>query len=199
MLIKHLFGAFFTFCILSSSASTITIYISPVGNDLSDGYDISSPKRTIIAALEQIRKSIEKKDTNRLVLLPGEYFLQHPIVISPGYDPLIIEASIPGSVIIKGSKIVQGSWKKHKGEIMKLKLDFEISPYAQVYINGIQQRLSRYPNYDSAASHYNGFAPDAIDPKRVMKWKHPEGGIIHAMHRGEWGGFHYEIKQASKK
>jgi hypothetical protein len=102
-------------------------------------------------------------------------------------------------VTVKGSKILEGAWERHQGNIMKMKTAFTVSPYSQLYINGIEQILARYPNFDSVATRYHGYAADVIDPKRVKGWEHPEGAIIHAMHSGEWGGFHYEIESANRQ
>ena len=192
----------FLFSLLSNftNAKDIQIYVSPTGNDQTEGLNKESPKKTIASALEQahIQRSFSNERIH-VILLAGEYYLDETIIIVAGLGPITIEASEPGKVTIKGSKIIEGAWKKYDDNIMKLKIDYEISPYSQLYINGREQILARYPNYDSTASHYNGYAPDVIDPDRVMQWKHPNGAIIHAMHRGEWGGFHYEIDEVSNK
>ena len=183
-----------------SFGTDLTVYVHPNGNDNADGKQIDTPKKSISAAIEYIKANrTNDSDAGRVLLLPGEYYLESSITITPEYGPIIIEAHEAGSVVIKGSKLLNGHWKKYREQIVKFKTDFQISPYAQLYINGKEQVLARYPNYDNSASHYNGYAADAIDPERVMKWKHPEGAIIHVMHSGEWGGFHYEIESANKK
>jgi len=88
--------------------------------------------------------------------------------------------------------------EKNREEIMKLKTSFPISSYAQLYINGDLQVLARYPNIDATASHYQGYAADAMDPDRAAKWEHPEGVKVHAVHSGEWSGFQNEIESANK-
>src|SRR5690606_36118068 len=54
--------------------------------------------------------------------------------------------------------------------------------------------MARYPNYDTDQRVFNGTAADAISHERVKSWNNPEGGYVHALHQGEWGGFHYRIK-----
>ena len=40
---------------------------------------------------------------------------------------------------------------------------------------------------------WQGHAADAISKERLASWSKPEGAIFHAMHRGRWGGFHYQV------
>lgn len=172
------------------------VYVSPEGDDNSLGFEISSPKKTIESALEEIKKSSNSSaDFRKVVLLPGDYYLENTLEIQPEMGSISIEASEPGTVSVKGSKVITGKWEPYKDGILMLKTDVDISAYSQLYMDGKEQILARYPNYDSTASHYNGYAADAIDPERVKQWKHPQGAIVHAMHRGEWGGFHFEVEE----
>ena len=189
--------SFFVFSNFSFSSSLI-LYVSPDGNDNSSGLDQSAPKKTIESALRRI-KSNSSIDTSVVILLPGTYYIIKSIKIKHVAGTLVIKSSGQGKAIIKGSRQIKGNWMPYRNGIMMLKTDFSISPYSQLYVNGQEQILARYPDYDSTASHYNGYAPDAIDNGRVSKWKHPEGAIVHAMHSGEWGGFHYEIESVGKK
>src|SRR5690606_9641058 len=38
-----------------------------------------------------------------------------------------------------------------------------------------------------------GHSADAIAPERLKTWSNPTNAIVHAMHAGEWGDFHYTI------
>lgn len=177
-----------------------TIYVSPGGNDNQPGSDPSAPKGTISAAFETLINAKESPtDTGRLVLLPGTYHMDQTLLIDEEFGPLSIEAQVEGQTILKGSRLIEGTWKKYKGNTWKIKIDTPITPFSQIYLNGAQQILARYPNYDSTASRYNGYAADAIDPERILTWKHPKGAIVHAMHSGEWGGFHYMIESVNRK
>ncbi|MDZ7620869.1 MAG: right-handed parallel beta-helix repeat-containing protein, partial [Patescibacteria group bacterium] len=63
----------------------------------------------------------------------------------------------------------------------------------QLFVDGRQQRMARYPNFDPNVAIYNGYAADAFSKQRAANWKTPIGGYIHAMHRAHWGGYHYLI------
>lgn len=97
-------------------------------------------------------------------------------------------ATVKSSILLENLK-----WKKHKGHILKASIADNIK-IEYLYVNGEKQHVARYPNYDSNVRHFNGFSADATSPKRVKRWKNPEGGIIHAMHSAEWGGYQYLIK-----
>ena len=60
-------------------------------------------------------------------------------------------------------------------------------------VNGNIRHMARFPNYDKEAVRFNGTSALATDPARVKKWKDPEGGYLHAMHKHDWGDFHYRI------
>lgn len=62
-----------------------------------------------------------------------------------------------------------------------------------MFCNNVLQVLARYPNYDSTATVFKSTASDAIDAQRIQKWTNPAGGYLHALHGGEWGGFHYRF------
>ena len=55
--------------------------------------------------------------------------------------------------------------------------------------------MARYPNYDASrpTDAYQGYAADAFSKQRTTTWTDPTGGYIHAMHRANWGGYHYRI------
>lgn len=192
----------FLFLLISnySNSQNLQIFVSPTGNDQNDGLLINYPKRTIPSAIGQIQSIRNASDEKiKIILLPGTYYLESPIEVKAETGPVSIESHQPGTVSIKGSKVITGHWEAFSGNIVKLKTDMAIFPYSQIYIDGVEQILARYPNYDSTASHFDGYAPDAISPDRIKQWSHPEGAIVHAMHSGEWGDFHYVIKEVNKK
>jgi hypothetical protein len=82
-------------------------------------------------------------------------------------------------------------WQKNGNRIWTAKVAGE--PFEQLFINGKQQVLARYPNYDSTARVFNGTAADAISRSRTSRWKNPAGGYLHAIHQSEWGDIHYRI------
>ncbi|RAJ82082.1 parallel beta helix pectate lyase-like protein [Chitinophaga dinghuensis] len=126
---------------------------------------------------------------------PGAWYLDSTIVITAsmtnGKGYTVLEGAA-GKTVISGGQKIQPNWETWKNGIFRAAVDVPYE-FDQLYIDGQQQVRARYPNYDATARHYHGAAADAISKERVASWKHPEGGYIHALHRAEWGGYHYRI------
>ena len=109
----------------------------------------------------------------------------------------VLYTSIPGEkVIISGGMPLNLHWEPYKDGIYQAHVpamkdcnfDFD-----QLFADGKRQNLARYPDYDENARNYNGSSADAISPERVKRWNNPVGGYIHALHKNEWGDYHYRI------
>lgn len=149
------------------------------------------------AVLRENRERHPGKTLAVVLMEPGTYYLDSTLVITPelanGNGAVVIMPAHPGDdVTLSGGQPVKVKWRRWKNGIYKAKLELPYS-FDQLYINDRQQVRARYPNYDSSAQYYNGSAADAISPERVKTWKHPQGGYVHALHKGEWGGYHYRI------
>lgn len=129
-------------------------------------------------------------------LQPGAYFLDSTLLLNAGdfNGPVTFRAAATSGapVTISGGESLQVQWRLWKNGIYQASLDVPYE-FSHLFINGEQQIRARYPNYDSSAKHFNGTAADALSPARIKTWQHPEGGYIHALHRAEWGGYHYRI------
>ncbi|MEQ9287931.1 MAG: PDZ domain-containing protein [Cyclobacteriaceae bacterium] len=199
---KKLFGSILLmsmFLISSCSQEPIEIYLSTKGRPENDGTS-SAPVNSLSAALDILKAKKEKNEntTATIHLDPGEYRLDKPIRITPGLDNLTIKGSGSDKTVIKGSQKFSLDWKKHTDDILVAKVSAS-QTFDQLYINGKQQILARYPNYDEEGGHWQGYAADAISAARLASWKQPEGAIVHAMHGGEWGGFHYVVTGTDEK
>jgi hypothetical protein len=65
--------------------------------------------------------------------------------------------------------------------------------FDQFFVNGQLQQMARYPNYDKSVQIYNGTASDATSAKQAQHWNNPSGAFVHALHKAEWGDFHYLV------
>ena len=171
----------------------VEFYVSPDSSAESKG-TAESPFGNIEYALNAIK---ELKKTNEVVMATikvaaGEYRLSSPIRITPELSGLKIIGVDANEVVVKGSSRLELEWSKYDENILMADVPFGIK-FDQLFINGNQQILARYPNYNEEAGHWQGHAADAISPERISTWKEPTGAIVHAMHRGEWGGFHYIV------
>ena len=174
------------------------IYVSPSGNDQNQG-SIEAPFKSLQQALTQAQRLREKKSGAVTIFLrEGTHRLSETIKIdhlNSGNKkyPLKIASYNNEKVIVSGARQLTLQWENTGNGLYKAKPDKAFS-FDQLFINGEKKIRARYPNFNPGEIIFNGYAEDAISPKRVKGWANPAGGVLHAMHRAEWGGYHYVIK-----
>ncbi len=188
---KHLTISFFLFLCVSASSQN-RIYVSPTSKAGGNG--------TITLPLRSIQEAINKAGNTsindiEIILRKGKYFLSSALLITPAVlqNRSLRITSYPGEkVIISGADKIFPKWAKWKDKAVKADIGKDLT-IDQLYCNGKVLPMARYPNYNAAQRVFNGTAPDAINNERVKKWSNPKDGYVHALHKGEWGGFHYRI------
>ncbi len=150
----------------------------------------SDPVNGLLKALALLPAGESEKN---IILRAGDYHLSAPLKLTSRYNNLTIRSEVPFQAVIKGSVVLNLNWQPADRGMFKADLPSGMDIDLLV-VNGKKQILARYPNYNPDGGHWQGYAADAIDPQRIKKWKHPEGGIFNAMHISEWGDFHYLIK-----
>jgi alpha-L-rhamnosidase len=181
--------------ILTSLQAQTQFYVSPAGNDANNGSK-QAPFRTIEKAQNEARKASGEV---AIILREATYRLSAPLVFTPEdggktANKSLTIRSYPGEkAALSGSVRLENlQWQPYKKGIWKTRISG--SPVIDLLVvNGEIRHPARYPNYDPDAIRFNGTAADAIAPERVKKWKNPTGGYLHAMHRRDWGDFHYRI------
>jgi len=170
------------------------IYVSPKGNDAGNGTQIK-PFASIGRAISETRKI---SGLVMIYLLEGRYYLNKPVVFAPEdarkkNETLTITAYKKQKVVISGGALLKGlNWQKYKNGIWKTSIHQNLI-FDELFVNGQLQRMARYPNFDSTARFLGGTAADAVSKEKAAGWKSPAGGYVHALHRSEWGDFHYLI------
>ena len=187
----------FFFCALGGFAQQ-EIFVSQEGNDTHKGR-IKSPFATIERAL------IDAKAYNgetTIFLREGTYRLDQPIVLTHEdgnkQKKLNIRAFPNEEVVISGSQQLTLNWRPYKNGILQAELKNDLH-MDMLVVNGEIRHMARFPNFDKNAVRFNGTSAEATSPKRAKKWKHPETGYVHAMHRSDWGDFHYRITGKDRK
>ncbi|MCF0039127.1 PDZ domain-containing protein [Dyadobacter fanqingshengii] len=168
------------------------LYVSPGGNDANAG-TLQSPLKTPSAAVAQIKQLPQSKIT--IFLRSGVYYLDTPLKIDPASlngKSLTIEAFKNEPVTLSAGRKIMLKWEKHDKNILKAKVSG--NGFEMLFINGKQLPIARYPNFDSTARVFNGTAEDALSPARIANSRNIAGGYVHALHKSEWGSFHYRIK-----
>lgn len=186
------------FCAASAAAD---FHVSPAGKDTNPGTE-AAPLKSLAAARDAARASAGKEPVT-VHVADGAYYLPDTLVFTPKDSgskehPVTWRAENEGRAILSGGMKLDLEWKTHRDGIFQastpagLKID-------QLFLNGLRQRMARYPNFDASqkTAAYQGYAADAFSKERAAGWADPAGGYIHAMHRARWGGYHYRI--AGKK
>lgn len=174
------------------------LYVSPAGKANGDG-SVQNPFNQIPAALEKART---EKNEIVIYLREGKYLLDKPIVFTSqdGNDnkQLSLKAYPGEHVVLSGGIPLTLKWEPYKKGIMKAKVSD--NPVIDMLVaDGQLRHMARYPNFDEKAVRFNGTSAQATAPERVKKWKNPAGGYLHAMHKHDWGDFHYRITGKYKK
>ena len=133
----------------------------------------------------------------QILLRAGVYYTKNVISITPAIvnkHSLTISAYKNESVVLSGALPIHTTWNpvvRRKGLVVAsiekgLMLD-------QLICNGRILHMARYPNYNESALPLHGTSPDVLSPNKIKKWANPQGAYIHALHNGEWGGFHFKV------
>lgn len=182
-------GCLVVLLLLGCNTSVTDIYIST---------EVTRAQENTFASIDEgLDKIIQLREEGnsavvKLHIDKGEFYLSSSIKITPAHGSVHVLGAGLNKTTIKGSVVLANlKWEKYNDNIWKTQLNSE-EEIDQLFINGEQQILARYPNYDENGGHWQGHAADAISKERVQKWEKPSGAIVHAMHSGEWGGFHYK-------
>ncbi len=185
--------------VLVACGTDVTIYyVAPTGTDTALGTK-DHPFGSLAAAKRAVAEDKATGSTNRfdVVMLPGTYFLSEPLVFGPEESgtadaPYTIRAAAGGDVVLSAGLPLQVDWQKHGNRIWKAHVP-AVDSIEGLYAQGKALTRARYPNREEGVYPFGGFAADALAPERAARWANPEGGYIHAMHSGRWGGMHYRI------
>jgi PDZ domain/Right handed beta helix region len=168
------------------------LFVSETGNDKSSG-TLKKPLLTLERAISVAQNSSSKKID--ILLRGGTYYPETTVELDgEKLKGKIINISAYKKEVVTTSaaKKLTVSWRLFKDNIYQAAIEVPFDPDA-LFVDGNVRAMARYPNYDSTARVFNGVAYDAISDNRVKQWNNPEGGFFHALHSGEWGGFHYRI------
>ena len=174
-------------------------YVAPKGNDTNRGTEMK-PFASIARAMVEVRKT---SGPVLIYLLEGTYYLKKPIVFTAEdsrkeNETLTITSFQNQKAVISGGVPLNLKWEKYKNGIWKASVKPDLI-FDELFVNGQLQRMARYPNFDSTARFLGGTDADAFSKERVAGWHSPAGGYIHALHRSEWGDFHYIITGKNSK
>ncbi|SMP55683.1 PDZ domain-containing protein [Neorhodopirellula lusitana] len=183
--------------LMSGSTRAADIYVAPSGSDTNEG--TSEQPLASLAAAQKLAREAVGSEAVTVHVADGIYYLPEPLVFTPEdsgteMNPVAYRAVNEGGAVLSGGARLDLDWQPYENGVFQAKTPAGLE-VDQLFINGTNQRMARYPNYDAAkkTTAYQGYAADAFSPERAANWADPTGGYIHAMHSKRWGGYHYRI------
>lgn len=134
------------------------------------------PVRTLQEAQVEARKT---KGT--VIVHEGTYYLPETIVFTSEDSGTEYRAAEGEKVVISGGQKLDLKWEPLKDGIMQAKTPPGLQ-FDQLFVNGRRQDMARGPKWAKSFSK-----------ERAARWSDPAGGFIHAIHKHQWGGYHYRI------
>ena len=172
------------------------IVVSPQGNDASEGTTLQ-PVATLQRAQVLARNALVRHQKVKVTLTGGVYRLDETLVFAhqdsgTAETPVLWQASPGEKVVISGGSLLKLQWEPFRDGIFKAKVPADVV-LDQLFVNGVNQPMARYPNFDPNQRIMNGYAADCVSKERAARWSDPTGGYIHTMHSHLWGDYHYRI------
>ncbi|MCM2373448.1 PDZ domain-containing protein [Aporhodopirellula aestuarii] len=194
---KIFVAPFVLICVSLGVVSAADIYVSPAGSDNNPGTQVAP-----VVSLEKAKslaQPLAGKESVTVHVADGVYYLPTTLVFTPDDSgtaeyPVVFAAINEGGAVLSGGSQLDLDWKPFRDGVFMAKTQSGLE-IDQLFVNGTNQRMARYPNYDASkkTAAYQGFAADAFSKERAAGWADPTGGFIHAMHKSRWGGYHYQI------
>lgn len=177
---------------LFEGATAQPYFVAPDGSDVAAG-----TRAKPFASLARAQQAMRQRP-GPVFLRGGTYYLPEPLVFTAQDSgtkrrPAVFRAYGDEHPVISGGvRLNQLQWRPYRDGIMRAQVPAELAT-EEIFVNGERQILARYPNFDPHAQYFDGFAADAISPKRAARWANPAGGYFHAMHPALWGDFTWRI------
>ncbi|TWU46716.1 right-handed parallel beta-helix repeat-containing protein [Rubripirellula reticaptiva] len=187
----------FIACLSVQALAAAELYVSSSGSDNNDGSK-SAPVASIGKA-KSLARSFAGNQAVTVHVGDGVYYLPETLVFESAdsgsaQNPIVYVADNEGGAVLSGGTKLDLTWRPFRDGILQATTPPNVV-IDQLFIDGRNQRMARYPNFDASKTTeaYQGFSADAFAKERVAGWADPVGGYIHAMHRSRWGGYHYRI------
>ena len=167
-------------------------YVAPDGADANPG-TLDQP----FASLHRAQLAVREKNGG-VFLRGGTYYLPETLVFTAADSgtpaaPVVFQAWRDERPVISGGvRLEKLDWQPYRDGIFQAKVPDDLQT-GEIFVNGERQILARYPNYNTNAQYFDGYAADAISSNRAARWADPAGGYFHAMHPSLWGDFTWRI------
>ena len=175
--------------ILAQEEPVYDIYVSIDGNDETADGTKQQPYKTLDKARLVARNKHKGEQPVSVFVDKGTYFVDEAICFTKEDSNVTY---IGNEAVLTGAKTLSNlQWSDYKDGIKVADVEKNLG-IDQLFIDGQQQILARYPNYQ-ADQPLQGSTSQANIKARSANWNHPEGGYIRALHDRKWGGNSYVI------
>lgn len=201
-----LFAVLLSLC-FSCQKQTNEIYVSANGDDTASGTK-GFPIKSIQKARD-LSVDLVKEGSVDIIFEDGTYYLSGSVVFEAAHsgskeNRITYKAANEGKAIISGGTLLDLNWEPHKDGIYKTKISADVTGIDQLYVNGQNQRMARFPNavpgknvldtWDLVHTKEPDPDNDPLNTKRIASYENPEGAYVHAMHNALWGDMHWLVK-----
>lgn len=191
----------------SCQKQAVEIYIATNGDDTAFGTK-DAPIKSIQRARD-LSIALIKKSPVDIIFEDGTYYLSESVVFETEHsgskeNGITYKAATKGKAIISGGTLLDLSWERHKDGIYKAKIPEGLTSIDQLYVNGRNQRMARFPNARAGKNVFDTWDlihtkepdpdNDPLSSKRIASYENPEGAYVHAMHAALWGDMHWLVK-----
>jgi hypothetical protein len=147
--VNSLFSLLFLLVCFSCQKQTIEIYVAENGNDTASG-DKNSPVKSIQKARD-LSVALKKKGPVNIIFEDGTYYLSGPVIFEAEHSGskqnyITYQAANEGKAVISGGTLLDLNWELHQDGIYKTKTPEGLLNIDQLYVNGNNQRMARFPN-----------------------------------------------------
>jgi len=205
--LNTVFSAVLLWLCFSCQKQTTKIYVATNGDDTATGTK-NSPLKSIQKARDLSLFS-KKKGPVDIILEDGTYYLSESVMFEAKHsgskeNHIKYQAVNEGKAIISGGTLLDLNWELYKDGIYKAKTPEGLSNIDQLYVNGLNQRMARFPNAIAGKNVFDTWdllhtkepnpENDPLGTPRITSYENPQGAYVHAMHAALWGDMHWLVK-----
>ena len=187
----------FISCLNLTRLSAADFFVATNGNDTNPG-TISAPFLTLTQAQAAVRSALPSATAPINVWeRGGTDYLKQSLAFGPQDSgktnaPVTYSAYTNETVTLSGAIKLNPTWTTYSGNIMVANIGTNLD-IDGLFVNGAQQVLARYPNYNANTVILNGYDATCISSNRAARWSNPTTGFVRGLQSSQWGGESFKI------
>ncbi|MBL0136448.1 MAG: hypothetical protein IPP79_21950 [Chitinophagaceae bacterium] len=129
----------------SSPVKSQVLYVSPLGNDKNPG--TKAKPIASFAKAQQLVRALDTRSKVKVIFAKGTYYLPETIRFTEmdNKASVVYTSEKEGDAVISGGSLLKLKWTFYERGIYKASVPPN-TVIDQLYINGVRQRMARFPN-----------------------------------------------------